>query len=264
MAGAPVFVEGQVIASGEAQTKIARGTLKPVAWSPVVVAVGPAAELRGRPPARARRQPVDRAHAAGDRHVGAVRQGARLPAEEDRVRPAHQARGVQPGLRGVRQAGVRPVQAGAHQPRLLHLGPVGGGGRVLRRHRQAGGPHREGRDRLGRAQAGARHRALDRPLRRHHAVHRRPDAPRGPGLRVGGGDGGGHAARLQPQPRQPAASWWRSTRPRARSTRTTRSSRSTPSTTRRPSATARRRSRSSWPTRSTPRPPGGAGSARPT
>ena len=29
-----MFVEGQVIASGEAQTKIARGTLKPVAWSP--------------------------------------------------------------------------------------------------------------------------------------------------------------------------------------------------------------------------------------
>jgi Ca-activated chloride channel family protein len=34
VAGAPVFVEGQVIASGEAQTKIARGSLKPVAWSP--------------------------------------------------------------------------------------------------------------------------------------------------------------------------------------------------------------------------------------
>ena len=31
------------------------------------------------------------------------------------------------------------------------------------------------------AQAGARHRALDRPLRRHHAVHRRPDAREGPG-----------------------------------------------------------------------------------
>ena len=29
-----MFIEGQVIASGEAQTKIARGTLKPVAWSP--------------------------------------------------------------------------------------------------------------------------------------------------------------------------------------------------------------------------------------
>jgi Ca-activated chloride channel family protein len=29
-----VFVEGQVVSSGEAQSKIARGTLKPVAWSP--------------------------------------------------------------------------------------------------------------------------------------------------------------------------------------------------------------------------------------
>ena len=32
--GKQVFVEGQVVSSGEAQTKIARGSLKPVAWSP--------------------------------------------------------------------------------------------------------------------------------------------------------------------------------------------------------------------------------------
>jgi Ca-activated chloride channel homolog len=32
--GKPVFVEGSVVSSGEAQTKIARGTLKTVAWSP--------------------------------------------------------------------------------------------------------------------------------------------------------------------------------------------------------------------------------------
>jgi Ca-activated chloride channel family protein len=32
--GKPVFVEGQVVASGEAESKIARGTLEPVAWSP--------------------------------------------------------------------------------------------------------------------------------------------------------------------------------------------------------------------------------------
>jgi Ca-activated chloride channel family protein len=32
--GAPVFVEGSVVSSGEAQTKIAEGRLKPVAWSP--------------------------------------------------------------------------------------------------------------------------------------------------------------------------------------------------------------------------------------
>ena len=43
------------------------------------------------------------------------------------------------------------------------------------------------------------HRALDRPLRRHHAVHRGRCARR-TRLRLGGGDGG-HAAGLQPQPR---------------------------------------------------------------
>jgi Ca-activated chloride channel homolog len=32
--GRPVFVDARVIASGEAETRIARGTLKPVAWSP--------------------------------------------------------------------------------------------------------------------------------------------------------------------------------------------------------------------------------------
>jgi Ca-activated chloride channel family protein len=32
--GKPVFVEGSVVSSGEAQSKIARGTLKTVAWSP--------------------------------------------------------------------------------------------------------------------------------------------------------------------------------------------------------------------------------------
>ena len=32
--GRKVFVEGQVVASGEAQSKIARGRLKPAAWSP--------------------------------------------------------------------------------------------------------------------------------------------------------------------------------------------------------------------------------------
>ena len=34
VAGRPVFVEGQSISSGEAQTKIAKGSLQPTAWSP--------------------------------------------------------------------------------------------------------------------------------------------------------------------------------------------------------------------------------------
>ena len=52
------------------------------------------------------------------------------------------------------------------------------------------------------AQDRQRHRALDRPLRRHDAVHRRPDARGGAGLRVGGRDGGGDAAGLQRQARR--------------------------------------------------------------
>ena len=32
--GKPVFVEASIVASGDAETKIARGTLKPVVWSP--------------------------------------------------------------------------------------------------------------------------------------------------------------------------------------------------------------------------------------
>ena len=47
-------------------------------------------------------------------------------------------------------------------------------------------------------------RAQHRPLRRHDAVHRRPDAREGPGLRERRGDGGGHAARLQREPRAAA------------------------------------------------------------
>jgi Ca-activated chloride channel homolog len=34
VAGKPIFVEGEVVASGEAETKIADGRLQPVAWSP--------------------------------------------------------------------------------------------------------------------------------------------------------------------------------------------------------------------------------------
>ena len=88
--------------------------------------VGAAAELRGRPRAGARREPVDRAHAAGDRDVGADDAGARLPEEEDRVRRHPAARAVRPGLGRVRAAGVRQLQARAHEPGLLHQRAVRG------------------------------------------------------------------------------------------------------------------------------------------
>src|SRR3954451_16666180 len=34
VAGAPVFVDASVVSSGDAETRIARGRLRPVAWSP--------------------------------------------------------------------------------------------------------------------------------------------------------------------------------------------------------------------------------------
>src|SRR4051795_8066175 len=34
VAGKPVFVEGEIVSSGDAEAKIAKGQLKPVAWSP--------------------------------------------------------------------------------------------------------------------------------------------------------------------------------------------------------------------------------------
>ena len=122
-----------------------------------------------------RREPVDRAHAARDRDVGA--DGARpgLPEAAARLRAsilrlAHRAAGPR------RQAAVRALQARAHQPGLLDRRAVGGRRRVLRGDRQARGPDRGRRQARG-ARAGQAARALDRPLRRHDAVHRRPDAP---------------------------------------------------------------------------------------
>ena len=202
--GKPIFVEGEVVSSGEAETNIAAG--RPAAGCLVarLVAVGTPAQLRGRSAARARGEPLDRADAAGDRHVGAVRAGARLAEREDRLRADHPPGALEPGLRGVRAPRARPLQAGSHQSRFLHLGPRGGGGRVLRGDRQEGGLDRAGRGGIGGAPDRARHRALDRPLRRHHAVHRRSAAQGGPGLRLGGGHGGGHPARVQQEPRTSA------------------------------------------------------------
>ena len=168
-----------------------------------VVAVGAAAQLRGRPALHGRRGALDRAHAARDRDVGADGARARPPAQAARVRRHPQARDLGQGLGGVRAPRVRRLQARAHEPGLLDLRAVGGGGRVLRGDRQEGGPDRGGRQQPEGPQARARHRALDRPLRRHDAVHRRAAQEGGAGLRERGGDGGGHAARLQPHARRP-------------------------------------------------------------
>ena len=58
--GKPVFVEGQIVASGDAETKIAKGKLKPVAWSPASSLWGRLLNLRGRLELGAEGQPVDR------------------------------------------------------------------------------------------------------------------------------------------------------------------------------------------------------------
>ena len=198
-----VFVEGSVVASGDAERKIAEGRLETVAWSPASSLWGRLLNFEADAPVRRRRQPVDRPHAARDRDVGADGAGARLPAQVDRLQRHPQAGDLQPGLGPVRQAAVRQVQAGPHQPGLLHLRAVGRGRRVLLRHRQEGGPDRAATSRA-RARA-SRSRDIERSI-----VHYGDTTlfiadqmrKRGPGLRVGRRDGGGDAPRLQQEPRR--------------------------------------------------------------
>ena len=175
--GKPVFVEGSVVSSGEAQRKIAARPAPARGVVAGVVAVGPAAQLRGRPPVRAGREPVDRAHAAGDRDVGADGAGARLPAQADRVR--RHPRRWRPSNAGWAQFG-KP-QYGKFK--LVHTNPdfsTSGLSAVVAEYYAATGK-KEGLTEKDISNAGARkkvqrHRAVDRPLRRHDAVHRRPDA----------------------------------------------------------------------------------------
>ena len=84
----------------------------------------------------------------------------------------------------LRAPGVGQVQARPHQPGLLDLRPERGRRRVLRGDGQEGGADRGRHHGLQGAPGRARDRALDRPLRRHDAVHLRPDAQGRPGLRV--------------------------------------------------------------------------------
>ena len=117
------FVEGEVVASGEAESKIADGRLEPVTWSPASSLWGRLLNFDADRPLAARGQPLDRAHAARDRHVGAVRPRARLAARADRLRAGHAPGALQPGLRRVRPApSSGSFKLRAHQPRLLHLG----------------------------------------------------------------------------------------------------------------------------------------------
>ena len=149
----------RVVLGRHAEAQIADGPLTARRVVARLLAVGPAAELRGRPAAGPRREPVDRPHAAGDRDVGADGEGARVPAQAARLRRHPRAGAVQGRLGGVRAAGVRRLQARPHQPGLLDLGPVGRRRRVLRGDGQeggaaAGGRHGQGaRDRSARSSA---------------------------------------------------------------------------------------------------------------
>ncbi len=154
--------------------------------------------------------------------------GARLAEQADRLRAGDQAGPLRPGLRRVRPPGVRRASSSSTPTRTSR--PPGSRRWSPSTTRRTG--KKEGLTETdvqsSKARAGrARHRALDRPLRRHDAVHRRPDARERAGLRLRGGDGGGDAARLQQAARRRSRGSSRSIRPRAPSTPTTRSSCST-------------------------------------
>ena len=92
------------------------------------------------------------------------------------------------------------LQVRPHQPGLLDLRRVRGAGSYY-----AFVSKKEGLTEADVAKAraaGQGARALDRPLRRHDAVHRGPALPARPRLRERGGDGGDDGDRLQP-PRVP-------------------------------------------------------------
>ena len=109
-----------------------------------LVAVGAAAQLRGRPALHGRGGALDRAHAARDRDVGADGARARLPAQEARLRRRAAARDLGQGLGRLRAPRVRRLQARPHEPRLLDLRALVRRRRVLRGAGQEGGPDGEG------------------------------------------------------------------------------------------------------------------------
>ena len=235
-----------------------RGRLQPDVWSPAGSFWGRLLNLQADKRLRRRRQPVDRAHAAGDRDVGADGAGARLAAQAGRLRGHRAARDRAERLGGRGQAAVRALQVRAHEPGLLDLGRRGGRRLLLRVRRQAGGPDRR------------RRRPRRRRRSRRSSARSSTTATRRCSSRTS------CARAASPTPRR----WrWRrrrsstSTAAAARSTklvalypRTARSSatRRTSCSTRLGDAPPKRqaaaRSRSSWPTRSRPTWPGATAS----
>ena len=194
----PVFVEPEVVASGDAQTRIAQGRLKPALWSP-------ASSFWG----RLLNHEADQRLVA-DENPSIVRTPLVI-AMWKRLADAYGYPKRPLGYEQLAQlatggwAAIGRPEFGSFK--YVHTNPdfsTSGLSAVAASYYAAvgkrGGPDR-GR-RHPRAGAGPRARALDRPLRRHDAVHRRRDARPRARLRVGGGDGGDHAAGLQPPRRR--------------------------------------------------------------
>ncbi len=217
--GRTVVVEARDVASGDVQARIAAGTLQPTMWSPASSFWGRLLNYEADRRLVADDNPVDRAHAARHRDVEGAGRRLRVSAQADGLPGARRAGHA--GLGRGRQAGVRRVQVRAHEPRLLDVRPLCRRRVLLRRGRQARGTDAGGR--AGGPAQGPPPRALDRPLRRHDALHRGPDAGARARVRVGRRDGGDDADRLQPRGASPTTGSSRSIRRRGRSTRTTRS-----------------------------------------
>ena len=161
------------IASGEARdARSPAGTLKPVAWSPASSLWGRLLELRGRPATWSPDdEPVDRAHAARDRDVGADGARARLAAaSRSASRSCSSWRAPDAGWSAVRPARSGAASSSSTPTRTSR--PPGLSAVVAEYYAATGkreGLTRGRRDRPACAQDRARPRALDRPLRRHDA-----------------------------------------------------------------------------------------------
>ena len=193
--GRPVHIDAQVVASGEAETRIAEGSLRPTLWSP-------ASSFWG----RLLNYESDQRLVA-DENPSIVRTPLVI-AMWKRLADAYGYPQRKLGYKELGQlatggwAAVGKPEFGTFK--YVHTNPdfsTSGLSAVAASYYaavgQEGGHDRGRRD--ARPPAGPPARALDRPLRRHDAVHLRRDAQARTRLRVGGGDGGDHDDRLQPQ-----------------------------------------------------------------
>ena len=177
-----MVVDAQIVASGDAETQIAKGTLRPVLWSP-------ASSFWG----RLLNYEADRRLVA-DENPSIVR----TPLVIAMCKRLADAYGYPKHKLGYKELGELATGgwAAVGKPQFgtfkyVHTNPdfsTSGLSAVAASYYAAVGK-KEGPDRgrcHPRASAGAAARALDRALRRHDALHRRRDAPARARLRLGG------------------------------------------------------------------------------